>query len=945
MKFNQSNFKKLKSLTWSKPLKTGCLISALALSACGAGKNESQTSSAPAESVASEAAATAQTQVQAASSSGLRDGYVKIKGKWVKGKYTDYGSYATFGDIVLAKSSYSEAKPNGVEVGLLAYDDGEGKIATDVLWPRGVVSYNMPTRLSAKVKDAVKAAIAEIESKTPVRFKHVSGSAVNDTVLQVVTRRETAFPGKDVVVTGVGYHSDSADALFDNNGSKQPLNVLAVMNERIVERRIKLNDKPERLNPAVLRELVKVLGLDSELHRSDRDKYVRIENLKDDAEIPVLGGYESGAFDYESITLYGPFNDLLAKDSSLPIFKRKHIIKKTNEEIWSTALGGSSQLSQGDVRGISELYSSAPEQGFDAPFIKSAPKTLSATPQKQVNELMSSSSFDVEIVNAPDCSHLEVSTPNSPNSASQTYSSTVTAQAGNALKCTVEIACKQKNFRMGMDFAMIPAGDGPCERLNLPEVQLSLYKVKADKSQPMSKATVMIGESRPSPSMKFAKDDRIKIYTLKTLHGGRSSGTYTYSDTFAFESLNSNQRIGKLTREGSGLMGIELIGEDAQYFTLRNGEIFIKEQPTKDSYKISARSVSHLDEVNTQTIVLVRDLPKDGAFEIGGRFFAYYEGKERDYLGLKKKICEFKPQTNQTIDSLLTCAIDKKTSDGRKKFSADPFGVTAISDYEACPQIKEKRCEHAGLPKPILYIYLSGSKFVLPKDRASNPTFGTLETATADYKDTLGQSKIAFSLTASPDNAPFEITAGKTLKAKAALTRSEYKVEVLAKSAEGATRVETFVIKVIEEARDEALDGIVASDPAPSPQHLPFHECPSSIPLKVFGKYVSGDGKMKMEGNILRCTYNVTTGYFIEAAEAGLAVEDSAGWRTMMSRWKDGSSEWQITKYSTVDGRKPIFINIGNYNYTTKGIELVLSKNVDGHGCANPGKDYVMCSN
>lgn len=367
------------------------LIAAFYLASCGS-PNENQSVISKPQEIKNE------NSVVASSTAAVKKGLVKINGNWTPRTYEDHGNYALIeGHIRIPEGSFKEAtSTDDQSLGLLA-QGSRGQIAREYLWPNMKVPYSLSKDLDNRAKENFGSAIAMYHASTPIRF--LPATNTDKDFLEVIKTIESAC--------GWAYTGRQAEAV-----EGYAKNVLAISHTEEC-----LND-PRNVG-LVAHELAHAIGLGHEFSRPDRGSFIKVNsaNLKlpgkytfDDI-FPIVSGFVFGPFDFNSITMYGPFVFKLAKE------KHKPIITDINGKI---NFAGGVSLSPGDMRGIAKLYES---QG--------AP-TLKAAIADQELGLNQSRTLDFEVVNIPSCSNVRISRGEVIQKSSSPTQCSVTISGGSA---------------------------------------------------------------------------------------------------------------------------------------------------------------------------------------------------------------------------------------------------------------------------------------------------------------------------------------------------------------------------------------------------------------------------------------------------------------------------------------------------------------------------------
>lgn len=330
-----------------------------------------------------------------AASGKIKLGLVQIHGKWTRMAYEDHGNFATIlGDSArIPMGSYRELKAGDSEAMGLIAQGSTNAIATDYLWPGMRVPYNLRSDLPQRVKENFETAVGFYHLSTPIRF--VPATPSDQEVLEVVVSNEDyscgwAYQGRQ----------KNFPPRYDDNGMLMKDKDGKVLEDRTYPKNpLVLSDRADCLNDPrtiglIQHELAHAIGLGHEFSRSDRDNYIKIGNFRPPAEgstvndvFPKLSGYVFGSFDYNSITMYGPYIFSIAERKHLPV---------VTDKAGQTNFAGNITLSAGDMRGIAHLYKS---QG--APV-------LAAPIEDQVLSVNSRKELRLKLENVPDCSHIEV---------------------------------------------------------------------------------------------------------------------------------------------------------------------------------------------------------------------------------------------------------------------------------------------------------------------------------------------------------------------------------------------------------------------------------------------------------------------------------------------------------------------------------------------------------
>ena len=351
------------------------LIAGFYLASCG-NPNENQSVISKPQEIKKE------NSVVASSTAAVKKGLVKINGNWTPRTYEDHGNYALIeGHIRIPKGSFKEAtSTDDQSLGLLAQGSG-GQIAREYLWPNMTVPYSLSNDLDIRAKENFGSAIAMYHASTPIRF--LPATNTDRDVLEVINNNEA----------GCGWAYQGRQAVVAEGNEGYPRNVLAINHAEAC-----LND-PRNVG-LIAHELAHAIGLGHEFSRPDRESFIRVNSANLALPpgytlgdfFPIVSASKSvvfGPFDFNSITMYGPFIFGLAKE------KHKPIITDINGKI---NFAGMVSLSPGDMRGIAKLYES---QG--------AP-TLKAAIADQELGLNQSRTLDFEVVNIPSCSNVKVVT-------------------------------------------------------------------------------------------------------------------------------------------------------------------------------------------------------------------------------------------------------------------------------------------------------------------------------------------------------------------------------------------------------------------------------------------------------------------------------------------------------------------------------------------------------
>jgi len=311
-----------------------------------------------------------------------QSGMINLNGSWRKASFVDHGSYALVGDhIRVPAGKYFVTGPvDENSLGLLA-KSRNGVIDQSSLWPKMRIPYNLQADLDPRAVEAFRQAIQRFNDSTPLLFEPKTAS--DQKFLNV--RHE---PSDSCAYANWGYSTNQADN-----------NLVILKNDNC------LNDP--RIAGLLMHEIAHAIGMEHEWARTDRDKYITINlnNMIDGANNPASedfplykepNGVTIGSFDFNSITMYGPYIFDLAKEKHKPIITRK--------ESGRPDFVGTYSLSRKDKRAIAILYAS---QG--APLI--APDKPDGLEDFSMSDFNQNKRIDFTIQNIPDCSFVTVAEP------------------------------------------------------------------------------------------------------------------------------------------------------------------------------------------------------------------------------------------------------------------------------------------------------------------------------------------------------------------------------------------------------------------------------------------------------------------------------------------------------------------------------------------------------